>query len=53
VTPFSRFRLHPSGNTDGTAWYTHQTVIVTMRTELKHVESKASNTDTLPTHFMI
>jgi len=51
VTPFSRFRLQPSGNTGGQ----HDTILLSChdanRRELK--ESRSRNTNSLPTHDLI
>jgi len=49
VTPFRRFRSQPSGNTGGQ----HDTPRLPCLDAnwRKHAESKASNTDTLPTHY--
>jgi len=51
VTPFSRFRLQPSGNTGGQ----HATLRLSRHDAnwLEHAESKARNTDALPTHLVI
>jgi len=50
VTPFSRFRSQPSGNTGGQ----HDTLRLSCHDAnwIEHAE-KARNTDALPTHFMI
>ena len=51
MTLFSRFRSQPSGNTGG------QKNILRLpchdANSIEHTESKATNTDALPTHFMI
>jgi len=51
LTPFSRFRSQPSGNTGGQ----QDTLRLSCRDSnwIKHAEGKASNTDAMPTHFMI
>jgi len=50
VTPFSRFRLQPSGNAGGQ----HDTLRLSCHdaNSREHAESKASNMDALPTHNM-
>jgi len=49
VTQFSRFSSQPSGNTGGQ----HDTLRLLCHDANKreHEESKASNTDALPTHY--
>jgi len=51
VTPFRRFRSQPSGNTGGQ----HDTPRLPCDDAnwRKHAESKAWNTDALPTHFYV
>jgi len=51
VTPFSGFRSQPSRNTGGQ----HDTLRLSCHDAnwREHAESKASNTDALPAHFMI
>jgi len=50
VTPFSRFRSQPSGNTGGQ----HDTLRLSFHdaTWREHAENKTSSTDALPRHFM-
>jgi len=51
VTPFIRFRSQPSGNTGGQ----HHTLRLSWHDAnwREHAESKAGNTDALPTHVLI
>jgi len=51
VTLFSRFRSKPSGNTGSQK----NTLRLSYHDAnwIEHIESKARNTDALPTHFMI
>jgi len=51
VTPFSIFGSQPSDNTGGQ----HDTLTLSCHDAnwKEHADSKARNTDALPTHFMI
>jgi len=51
VTPFSKLRSQPSGNTGGQ--YDTLRMSCHGANWIKHAESKANNTVNLATHFMI